>query len=349
MSIGSWRTASANCRPSFVSFHRAEARFSNVATADSPYSSWRNIYSPAHSRGNKRIKSQTFLRLRASYTFAAAHNNTSSFASSEKELQPFTWPRLIDLFRPSNTQRNSDNNYIPSDHPNLELFRRSVAVQASYEQHKKYLDRFWKSAYDYLVVNKFGEGFGFEKVIVRRDGSEISNISNLIEDDGDRIPPNGPLCQSLPSLTQASKYTIENRLTYLSLVLNDFPYDVAEGIEHWCLWKIGGLSSTEGILRKELSWALKEIKDLPADENSGSRCIMGGKEQKLSFVKSRYSQKMPVQQAGPISDTLYWVNPPHLQSMPEIHHAHILVLRSDKSNGEGSEEKNETIPSPPPI
>jgi hypothetical protein len=50
------------------------------------------------------------------------------------------------------------------------------------------------------------------------------------------------------------------------LVPNDFPYDVDEGIEHWCLWKIGGASSTESISMGELAWAIRELRSSRAHE-----------------------------------------------------------------------------------
>jgi len=358
------RTTSTTCRPSFISLHRRQfvpqnsllgglssssLSGPNAVAAGSPYyrSSCKNAYySSTHSRDNGRIESSTTsLRASPSNPVTTTHASSSSKSCEKETIEPFTWPQLINLFRCSN------NNYIPSDHPKLALFRRSASVQESYEDHKKYLDAFWRSAYDYLVVSKFGAGFGFEKVIssyADESSENRSGISNLIEDDCDDdlnsdqncIPPNsGRIYQARPSLTQASKYTIENEVTYLSLVPNDFPYDVAEGIEHWCLWKIGGCSSTEGILREELSWALKELKNnsnlnlqrVDGNYNTGSGCIIKRKEQTISNVVS--DSQMPlndlVQLPNLILDTLYWVNPPHLQSMPEIHHAHILVLKNE--------------------
>jgi len=345
MFVSLWRTTHATCRPSFVSLHRQASDHiralsltpsTDALSPGSRYASCRKSYLPAHnSLFNGRIKSHTFLRL--SDPFTTANTGTASFATDANELKPFTWDNLIDLFR-----KNQEDNYIPSDHPNLRLFRRSSAAQASYEKHKKYLDSYWMSAYDYLVISKFGEWFGFEKVIVNTDGPENSNIFKPIEDDTNQrnntnycIPPKGCVFKASPSLTQASKYTIENEMTYLRLVLNDFPYDVDEGIEHWCLWKIGDgdTSSAERVSGEEMAWALKELKNLQADENnSGSGGIIERDGSNILFDAMPHSYQ--AQQSVPIVDTFYWVNPPHLQSMPEIHHAHILVLRSDKKSND---------------
>ena len=99
------------------------------------------------------------------------------------------------------------------------------------------------SAYDYLLVNKFGKKFGFEKVVVPSVNSRnIIYRANL-------------------SLAQASKDTIEKQLSYLCLVPNDFPYHVDTNIEHWCLWKIGKIyNNSSSISMIELSWAMDELK-----------------------------------------------------------------------------------------
>lgn len=73
------------------------------------------------------------------------------------------------------------------------------------------------------------------------------------------------------------------------LVRNDFPYFFATEVEHWILWKLGGgdISPQEIILAKE------ELRE----------------------------------KLGDVVDTLHWVNPPALKSIPEIDHVHILCRR----------------------
>lgn len=73
----------------------------------------------------------------------------------------------------------------------------------------------------------------------------------------------------------------------LSLLPNDFPYFVKEPIQHWVLWKLGGQCNNE-----DIDWAKAEL---------------------LRLV-------------GPIRDYIHWVNPPHLKSVSEVDHVHLLCL-----------------------
>lgn len=70
----------------------------------------------------------------------------------------------------------------------------------------------------------------------------------------------------------------------IRLLPNDYPYFVTPDIEHWCLWKLGGR-----VEQSEVEWAESELMD-------------------------RESAK----------EIMSWVNPPHLQSVPDIDHAHLL-------------------------
>lgn len=290
---------------------------------------------------------------KAAAATATTASRTTSSSENDHVHQPFTWPRLVELFRKTARDTQDNENYISSKHPNLAGFRRSATAQKSYEQHKQYLEKYWRTPYDYMVIRKFGEDFGFSKVVVSRDDS-LNDDSHSCEYNGDVIidqPDNkSTMYQANTSLSQASKYAIEHQITYLSLVLNEFPYDVEHEIEHWCLWKIGGSSISEGIVNEELVWAVRELECLRPDESSGSWCIYhrGGIDaaaaatptssrmslldgSNISYARQRGNMPRPI----PIADSFYWVNPPHLQSMPEIHHAHILVLRSENSRDDG--------------
>ncbi|KAL3810019.1 hypothetical protein ACHAXA_006134 [Cyclostephanos tholiformis] len=345
-----WRTTRVTCIPSFVPLHRLSAGHKHFLNRSSRLKPSRagvhycasgggmGNESPEYAIGDASVQSRANFRL----------SGERQLCSTAK-MSSFTWPDLVGLFRNTDTPNVQNVNYIPSDHPNLALFRRSVSVQRAYERHKEYLNNCWESAYDYLVVSKFGERFGFEKVVVGRgdasDGSDL--VGNNKTEKRDDVPPNGQIYRANPSLMQASRYAIDNRITYLSLVPNDFPYDVDEGIEHWCLWKIGGASSTESILTRELEWALRELKMLRAHEFGGRACIIhrDGRTYGMAVDDSQ----MPITSERvrkPVSylDVLYWVNPPYLQSMPEIKHAHILVLRSDEKSYCGH-----AAPYPPPV
>eukprot|EP00536_Pseudo-nitzschia_multiseries_P007025 jgi/Psemu1/16663/gm1.16663_g len=138
------------------------------------------------------------------------------------------------------------------------MHSRSMEVQESYVLHSRRIKDEWKSINDYILHSKFG----FEQH-VGSDGKFVS----------------------YPSLEEAK---LEKRME-TRLLLNDYPYYVAPGIEHWCLWKLGGRVESS-----ELELAEKELADM-----------------------------------GTVEEIASWVNPPHLQSVPDIDHAHLLCLRSN--------------------
>lgn len=258
-------------------------------------------------------------------------DSTADTENKSSESQPFTWKRLVQLFR----SPEHNNHFVPSNHPNLALFRRSSAVQSIYLAHQTQLKFLWKSAYDYLCVHKFGREFGFESVLVK------ARVDAIDEVDVNNIPESSPefQFQAEPSLMQASDYAIKNKRKYLSLVPNDYPYDVGVGINHYCLWKIGGTSANEGILEDEMKWAITELKKCSEEDFYRSSLIVNHNNiEHYATMNRDYS----CENHG-IVDYLYWVNPPHLQSMPKIQHAHILVFRGDNRNKENLGDLNNPL------
>jgi hypothetical protein len=347
-----WRTPRATCSPSFVAPRRRSVGRGYISNwSSSPKQSWTSFHcasgrvagdeSPENALGDGSAQSRAWLR----------QTRERQLCGTAKDLvvRPFTWPDLAKLFRDPDGRDGENVNYIPSDHPNLALFRRSVSDQKSYELHKEYLNSCWDSAYDYLVVSKFGQRFGFDKVVV---SGYASDDSEQVEIDGigkeEDTPPGGCRFRACPSLAQASRYAIDRQITYLSLVPNDYPYDVDEGIEHWCLWKIGGTSVAGGISIEDLTWAVRELNSPPDRECGGRACIVDRDGRTIGTAddtsRATVTNDDGARKPAPISDVLYWVNPPHLQSMPEINHAHILVLRTDERCHGGY-----AAPNPPPV
>jgi Protein of unknown function (DUF3605) len=72
-----------------------------------------------------------------------------------------------------------------------------------------------------------------------------------------------------------------------TLVQNDFPYYIENNIEHWILWKL-----------------CEPCTDLDIAEA------------KVQLISERM-----------FSDTIHWINPIHLKSIPEIDHVHIVGKR----------------------
>ena len=102
----------------------------------------------------------------------------------------------------------------------------------------------------------------------------------------------------------------------------------------------------------ELSWAMDELKT-SCNNSVGSSCIIHNnqniyptktihtstivddvsgktKQSMITGISGKGNEYLPLPPVNntTVLDMLYWINPPHLQSMLEIHHAHFLVLRS---------------------
>jgi len=136
----------------------------------------------------------------------------------------------------------------------LAKLSRSVEQQRDYEVYRRDLKRHWVSIYDHILVTKFGR-------------------EQRTDSDG--------LYYAYPPLAEV----IEVKK---SVVRNDFPYYMADGVEHWVLWKLGA------------DCTLTDIDE--AKQEIGERL-------------------------GDVIDFIHWVNPPHLKSLPDIDHVHILCRR----------------------
>lgn len=77
------------------------------------------------------------------------------------------------------------------------------------------------------------------------------------------------------------------------LVLNDFPYYFEDNIEHWVYWKLGS-TITELEIKNTINSFSQDKKYL-----------------EISF----------------------WINPPHLKSLPDIDHVHFVCLCKNKPVG----------------
>jgi Protein of unknown function (DUF3605) len=145
---------------------------------------------------------------------------------------------------------------------NLAKLSRSVEQQTEYMVYMRDLKSQWKSVRHFILHSKFG----FKKRLI--SGSSLDDSA-------------GDLWEAYPPASHIK----EPRKV---LVLNDFPYYNAPGIQHYILWKIGG-----DVTDEEIDEAGRELWD----------------------------------KLGGVSDVLHWKNPPHLKSLPDIDHVHILVHR----------------------
>ena len=130
----------------------------------------------------------------------------------------------------------------------------------SLSQHKEYklfvdtVKREWKTVSDYILAIKIGVPF--------------------VEDDTD-----GNRRMAVRSMLNDPKFKDQ-----LYILENDFPYNLVDGLKHYCLWKIGEVPITE-----------TEIHTAIASINSNN-----------------YEYE-------------YYINPPHLKSIHDLEHAHIIV------------------------
>jgi hypothetical protein len=165
--------------------------------------------------------------------------------------EPLVWPELIDII---------------DKEQNLAKLSRSVQQQKEYIVYRRELLKEWKSVYDHILVTKFD----FDR--------------RLMPNDEDTKYRNEQLWEAYPPLSEV-------REVKKVLKPNDFPYYFAEGIEHWCLWKV-----CEDVTDEEIEEAKKDLQEMHGD----------------------------------VVDYLSWRNPPHLKSLPDIDHIHILCLRQTK-------------------
>lgn len=223
----------------------------------------------------------------------------------------------------------------------LSLLRRSVDQERIYSRYRSELKRLWRSQEDFIKHRLFG----FERRLVCVAGGNISENDTDVraENKGQTTefgenqrqvtnfnqpmdslfalstpsPPNGFVWEAIENSmmnVQCNKKAVKSKKRVQRVVaLNDFPYYFEAEIEHWCLWKLQGsgsdgvdLEEEDGVTEKDIEWARHQL-----DLNKG-----------LTFGA--------VENKGEIEDMLYWVNPPHLKSIPGIDHAHIICLRKTK-------------------
>lgn len=140
---------------------------------------------------------------------------------------------------------------------------RSVEQQRDYEIYKKEIEKTWRSVLDHILVTKLG--------------------CEVIEKEG-----------KLQAIKPESEVVTK-------VVLNDFPYYLADGVEHWVLWKLND-----------------SIHDHDVEEAKAT---------------------IRVQRSNQVADFLHWINPPHLQSLPQIDHVHILSrLDTNPPSSEASDQ-----------
>ena len=192
----------------------------------------------------------------------------------------YQWEDLRDII---------DNNRFP--------ILRHVDQETTYRLYSQKLKQEWKSVYDFVLHTKFN----FGKRLIQRDygGHQGNSVQSVEEYNYESIVkqiPTLPEIQSPPKDYVWESYSahcvnnndVEKKMDSQRLLAkNDFPYYMEDGIEHWCLWKLGG----DDVNDVDINWAKEELK-----------------------------------KKGNITEMMHWINPVHLKSLPDIDHAHIVCL-----------------------
>jgi len=142
----------------------------------------------------------------------------------------------------------------------LVVLGRSKKQQEEYDTFYNKLKTEWLSVADFLLATKFDYPV-FESL----------DINGLMKKQVHRTTTNVETQQ-------------EKRLV---CALNDFPYYFDDGIQHFILWKLGGIITEQEAIDAAM---------------------------KLRTENPNYI------------DHVIYINPPHLKSIPEIEHAHILLM-----------------------
>ena len=178
----------------------------------------------------------------------------------------------------------------------IALLSRSVTQQQDYEIYKRDLvmgrDNQWQSVLDHVLCTKFPHIFQPILVVATASDAAAAEEEPPLKDHCDDRQNDRRQRRAHPSLEEAlAALSTEATTTTTNTALrrNDFPYYMADGLEHWVLWKLGGPCS-----EKDVERAQQEL----VDQHDMDPNYM-----------------------------IHWVNPPNLQSLPAIDHVHIIGRR----------------------
>ena len=174
---------------------------------------------------------------------------------------------------------------------NLDKLCRSVDQQMEYELFKQQLTKTWKTVMDYVLCTKLD----FPRCVHAETGLAYAQLPVNPSSSPDSLSVTETDTTVSTSSPVPSPKTIVLR--------NDFPYYMAKNIYHYVLWKLHGICSDDDIAQAKED--VKQELELGSDgEDAGD-----GENGQAVVV-----------------DCLHWINPPHLKSLPDIDHVHILCL-----------------------
>lgn len=229
--------------------------------------------------------------------------------------KPFTW---------------KDLQYILIEQNDPSLLSRSIRTQSRYMHYTEQMKSQWEDINDCVIYSKFGN---MKKNYHDRNGNDAFQEETLFT-KVKYSSQNETKWKISPTLQE----TKEQNIIVKTLVRNDFPYFVESNIQHWCLWKLNDYVTDE-----DIQLAIEELKTTHTEalvnvfineyggDNGNNENISsisnkneGDNERTTVTVGNRNGRPFRL---GKVLDTISWINPKHLQSLPDIDHAHILCLR----------------------
>ena len=185
----------------------------------------------------------------------------------------------------------------------LDLLGRSEDQYKEYELYSHCVRSEWRSTIDSILAFKFN--------------CEVTTDSE------------GKKCAERMKLSPGSTVT--------SCILNDFPYFFEDGIVHFVLWKLTGPSPphTTDCVDNNSSNGNGSETDASSGRSAPVEITAAEIEEAIAELRLRYhgtcqkgqGQKC-TQGVQRVLDIAWFVNPPHLKSIPEVAHAHIMLLLS---------------------
>jgi hypothetical protein len=175
----------------------------------------------------------------------------------------------------------------------IEKLARSDEVCREYRAFRERNNGEWESVYDYLLCDKFGFDWAW---------TNDEQVGTVVErgDGGANVDVQGRKKRSRPTFREYLSDQGTNEMEgKLMLCVNDFPYYFSPGVQHWILWKLGGMIASDEIANAKL----EIFRGSQTDPTHG--------EQERSAIDDHQV-------------FLHWINPPHLKSLPGIDHVHIL-------------------------
>jgi len=168
---------------------------------------------------------------------------------------------------------------------------RSYSQEYEYRRQREQIQQKWISVHDYVLHSIFGH----TKILVQIDHKSPS------AQEGTRADlPLDTFGITRPSLETKYKaaHPVEKLIKPLRVLAeNDFPYYLEDNIYHLILWKLHGPITTDDIIWAKEKETPKIMKEIVPNKN--------------------------------VINTLHWINPQHLKSLPDIDHVHIVCLVSD--------------------